>query len=141
MRQIAEDVLRQRVCRWSECRSLFWICRCCDRGHQYCSDQCRQKARREQRRAANLRHRRTPEGRLDQRDRQKAYRQRLAAISVMDQGSYDEASSATIISPVISHPVAAYIGGKTKEIHPSATPYCCICGRVSRFVNPFPMRR
>ena len=52
------------------------------------------KARREQRRTANLRHRRTPEGRLDQRDRQQAYRQRLAAVSVMDQGSHNEVSAA-----------------------------------------------
>jgi hypothetical protein len=141
MRHAAEDVLRQRVCRWKECRALFWICRHCDRGHQYCSDRCRQKARREQRRSANLRHRKTLEGRLDQRDRQKAYRQRLAAVSVMDQGSQNEVSAVTIISPVIFQPVAAYTGSKTRVIHTPGAPHCIICGRTSRFVNPFYMRR
>src|SRR4030095_3371827 len=39
----------------------------CDRGQRYCTDRCRSKARREQRRAANRRHQQTPEGRLDLR--------------------------------------------------------------------------
>jgi hypothetical protein len=141
MRHAAEDVLRQRVCRWHDCGAIFWICRSCDRGHCYCSDHCRSKAIREQRRAANLRHRKTPEGRLDQKDRQKAYRLRLAALSVMDQGSKSGVSAVSILSPAISQPVAAYDGGKqtqkTRVIHDSGVPYCIICGRTSRFVDPF----
>jgi hypothetical protein len=145
MRHTAEDVLRQRVCRWRECGAIFWICRRCDRGHQYCSDRCRQKARREQRRAANLRHRMTLEGRLDQRDRQKAYRQRLAANSVMDQGSPDAPSAGRILPPAYHPPVAAGHSDKptyeTIAIHDPGVPYCIICGRAGRFVNPFPVRR
>ena len=145
MRHAAESVLRQRVCRWHECRSLFCICRRCDRGHQYCSDQCRQKARREQRRAANLRYRKTLEAKLDQRDRQKAYRLRRAAISVMDQGS-TPTQSADIISPSASQsPVAAEEGGKqpneTIAIHDPGLRHCIVCGRTSRFVDPFHVRR
>jgi hypothetical protein len=145
MRQAAEDVLRQRVCRWRECRSLFCICRRCDRGHQYCSDQCRQKARREQRRAASLRYRKTLEAKLDQRDRQKAYRQRRAAVSVMDQGSPDTPSAGSILPPASHSPVAAKKGGKqTREtitIHDPGLRYCVVCGRTSRFVDPFHVRR
>ena len=37
-------------------RWRLWICRHCDRGHQYCGERCRRKARRQQRRAANRRH-------------------------------------------------------------------------------------
>ncbi len=144
MRQAAEDVLRQRVCRWRECNSIFWICRSCDRGHQYCSHDCRTQARREQRRAANRRHRKTPEGRLDQRDRQRAYRQRLASFSVMDQGSPDALASGSIIPPACL-PVAAFNSGRQvfepKRFHESGVPCCIICGRPGRFVNPFPMRR
>jgi len=145
MRQAAEDVLRQRVCRWHKCRSLFCICRRCDRGHQYCSDQCRQKARREQRHTANLRYRKTLEAKLDQRDRQKAYRLRRVAVSVMDQGS-NHTLSADIISPPASHsPVVAEKGGKqTYEpiaIHDPGFRCCIICGRTSRFVDPFHVRR
>jgi hypothetical protein len=145
MRHAAEDVLRQRFCRWRECRSLFWICLHCDRGQCYCSDHCRSKARREQRRAANLRHRKTAEGRLDQRDRQKAYRQRLAKVSVMDQGSHDEPCTGNILTPGPFPPVAAEKGDKqantSRVIHEPGVPYCIICGRTSRFVDPFYPRR
>jgi len=145
MRQTAEDVLRQRFCRWRECGAIFWICRSCDRGHCYCSDRCRQKARREQRRAANLRYRKTLEARLDQRDRQRAYRQRLAKHSVMDQGSLEGSSSHKIIAPVFSQ---AFVVGKCgkptpeiRTIHNHGIPCCIICGRSGRFVNPFHQRR
>ena len=65
-----------------------------------------------------------PKEGLIRRDRQKAYRQRRAAVSVMDQGSHNEVSAGTIISPVISHPVAAYTGSKTIGIHDPGVPYC-----------------
>jgi hypothetical protein len=145
MRRVIEDVLRQRVCRWHKCMSLFCICRRCDRGHQYCSDQCRQKARREQKRAANLRYRKTLEARLDQRDRQKAYRLRRAAVSVMDQGSTPTPSADIISPPALHSPVAAEKGGKqtheTIMIHDPGLRYCVVCGRTSWFVDPFYVRR
>jgi len=50
------------------------VCTCCDRGQRYCSLPCREQARLRQRRAANGRHQRSIEGRLDHRDRQKRYR-------------------------------------------------------------------
>jgi hypothetical protein len=134
MRQIAEDVLRQRLCRWTGCCAIFFICRRCDRGQCYCSNHCRFKARREQRRAANHRHRKTLEGRLDQRDRQRAYRKRVSALSVMDQGSNDEHFTGIIASPVINADIHAYM---RRKISDPGTPCCCICGRSSRFVDPF----
>jgi hypothetical protein len=145
MGHAAEDVLRQRVCRWKECRCLFWICRSCDRGHQYCCDECRKKARREQNSESNRRYRQTIEAKLDQRDRQRAYRQRQSAFSVMDQGSPSAPSTDIITPPVIDSPVVAENGGKhineTVETHDSGLPYCIICGRTSRFVDPYQMRR
>ena len=68
-----EDSLRRRFCRGAGCGVVFWICRHCDRGHQYCGERCRRKARRRQRRAANRRHQQSREGRLDHRDRQRVY--------------------------------------------------------------------
>jgi hypothetical protein len=145
MRQSFEDVLRQRFCGWRECGTIFWICRSCDRGQRYCSDHCRQKARREQLRSANLRYRKTLEARLDQRDRQRAYRRRLAKRSVMDQGSTRRLSCSRIVSPVPNPPVAAFECGKltqkTRMIHDRGIPCCIICGRRALFVNPFPQRR
>jgi len=80
-----EVVLRQRVC--FGCQTVFWICQHCDRGHRYCSLACRTQARLQQRRRANCRHQRSPEGRLDHRDRQRQYRCRQRA-SVTDPGSF-----------------------------------------------------
>ena len=34
------------------CGAVFWICRHCDRGHRYCGERCRRKARRQQLRTA-----------------------------------------------------------------------------------------
>ena len=68
--------LRQRACR--RCRRPFAVCASCDRGHAYCTPACRAAGRRRSVRAANARHQRSPEGRLDHRDRQRAYRARRA---------------------------------------------------------------
>jgi hypothetical protein len=71
-----ELVLRLRPC--VLCHALFLICRSCDRGQRYCNRWCRFSAWREQRRQANRRHQRSPEGRADHCDRQRAYRKRCA---------------------------------------------------------------
>ena len=90
-----EEPLRRRFCRGAGCGVVFWICRHCDRGHQYCGERCRRKARRQQRRAANRRHQQSREGRLDHRDRQRAYRERRGLRRVTDHTSpatYDSGS-------------------------------------------------
>ena len=74
--------LRQKTCR--HCSCLFAICTACDRGHAYCTPRCRAAARRRSVQAARARHQRSPEGRLDHRDRQRVYRDRRR---VMDQSS------------------------------------------------------
>jgi hypothetical protein len=71
-----EPVFRLRPC--VLCHALFVICRSCDRGQRYCNGGCRFSAWREQRRQANRRHQRSPGGRADHRDRQRAYRKRCA---------------------------------------------------------------
>jgi hypothetical protein len=85
------------------------------------------------------------EARLDQRDRQRAYRLRLAKRSVMDQGSPGCPSSRKIVSPVRSRPdVVAECSTskhKTRVIHDHGIPCCIICGRRGFFVNPFHKRR
>jgi len=144
-----EAVLRQRVCRGRECHAVFWICRHCDRGQCYCSPACRDQARLEQRRRANCRHQRSPEGRLDHRDRQRDYRQRLAQRAlqarVTDQGSlsitspvnmreWDTRSMRTAIQPS----PAAVFARRGPEDRPGHRLHCAICGRRGRFVDPFP---
>ena len=94
-----EELLRQRICRGAGCGAVFWICRHCDRGHRYCGERCRRKARRQQRRAANRRHQQSPEGRLDHRDRQRAYRERCRhRARVTDQPSPPTSGSDSIVT-------------------------------------------
>jgi len=133
-------VLRQRVCLGQECQAVFFICVSCDRGHRYCSRDCRERARRHQCRRANERHQQSPEGRLDHRDRQREYRQRCwqSATRVTDQASHS-----------ITYPASSECGpGKFVEnasshrIEPGTALglwlSCRICGRVGRFIDPFP---
>lgn len=120
---------------------MFYLCRHCDRGQQYCSPRCREKSRRLQRREANRRHQQSPEGRADHRDRQREYRGRQRA-RVTDQSSLRLAPCANLIAPRTSEPVEA-----TQE--PACRPspaiempvgwvVCQICGRRGRWINPFP---
>ena len=102
------------------------MCRSCDRGQRYCSDRCRQKARREQHRAANRRHQHSPEGRLDHRDRQREYRRRLVERRVTDQRS-DEPGDASTLG-LLKHAVAEAAVGEV---------ICCVCGRRGTLIDPF----
>ncbi len=60
--------------RCGTCLKLFRICRRCYRGHRYCHDDCRRKARRRQLRNANTRYRTSPEGRAGALDRKRYQR-------------------------------------------------------------------
>ena len=81
---------RRKTCRL--CGRPFVIGVACDRGQSYRAMPCRAAARRRVARAANARHQRRPEGRLDHRDRQGAYRMRWCDRSPLrtgDQGRSD----------------------------------------------------
>jgi hypothetical protein len=152
-----EVVFRQRICRG--CNAVFWICHSCDRGQRYCGPGCRLPAVRKQRRRANRRHQNSPEGRLDHRDRQRAYRKRCAQRRVTDTSSLAVTSPGNISAchpgsantvfhaglPASSHGGVAFA---TLPIHRSQHPYhqdfllrCIVCGRSGRFVDPFPPSR
>lgn len=118
-------LFRQRQCRAKSCGAVFYLCRSCDRGQVYCTERCREKSRREQRRAANRRHQRSDEGRLDHRDRQREYRLRLVE-RVTDQGSGDEVCSSTL-RPLTELPFEAGVG----EV------FCRLCGRRGTLIDPF----
>lgn len=118
-------LLRQRQCRGEWCGAVFYLCRSCDRGQGYCSERCREKSRREQRRAANRRHQRSDEGRLDHRDRQREYRLRLVR-RVTDHGSGVEVASSTL-RPLTERPFEAEAG----EV------FCRLCGRRGTLIDAF----
>lgn len=151
------DSLRERWCSW--CRTRFFLCRSCDRGHRYCSEPCRVQARRASVRAARRRHARSPEGRADHRDRQRSYRQRLRARraeSVTDHGSPSPRSSRTIQSATRTDAVSEVgvsreVKRATNSFRPGlerplrrrrSTPLrCCRCGKEGSHVVPLGSQR
>ena len=114
-----DQPLRQKTCR--HCSRLFAIWAACDRGHVYCTPRCRAAGRRRSVQAARARHQHSPEGRLDHRDRQRAYRDRRR---VTDQSSTAPRRSTRLA--VLD--VAA--------VRPPAPTRCVVCGRTSGWLIP-----
>jgi hypothetical protein len=147
MAGISQTVFHQRFCKGSACGRLFFVCHHCDRGQRYCSPGCRRQSRLEQRRAARRRHQQSIEGRLDHRDRQRAYRLRKASTtradlkeSVTDHGSQAGASSAIMSAPCKWPPEPArfrWWGRLWPAMCEPGMIVCSFCGRVGRFLNPF----
>ncbi len=110
----------------------------------YCSVRCRQQARRQQCREANRRHQQSPGGRLDHRDRQRAYRRRPERVT--DQGRREDrifVSMAAVASLQFSLPGKE--GEPRKERHvPSHGERprrfrvrCVVCGRSGHWIHLF----
>ena len=106
-------------CRGPGCGTVFYLCGSCYRGQAYCGHPCRATAQRRQRRRANARHQRSPEGRLDHRDRQRAYRARRRR-RVTDVPSTRPPRSTTIAP---------------RAGHAASRPVCLVCGRVWRLAT------
>jgi hypothetical protein len=107
-----------RTCHCRACEAVFCVCRPCDRGQCYCGQACRLKARQRQLRAARRRHQQTEAGRHAHRMRQRVYRLRRSKACVTDHGSHP------IMSPQCPSPTN--LGN------------CALCGRYSRWIDPFP---
>lgn len=144
----AKPLFRQRFCR--ACRALFYICSYCDRGQVYCSETCRQPARREQRRQANHRHQQTRRGRLAHSRRQQVYRQRRARALHHCQ----QVLTATLENKVTDHssqaPLCVRPSRRVSSFYLMATAFarrrpafwansglvvCQFCGRRGRFLR------
>ena len=143
MPAVCSTVFRQRVCQFPPCSAVFYLCRHCDRGQRYCSSRCREKSRRLQRREANRRYEQSLglEGRLDHRQRQREYRQRLKA-RVTDQSSLRASTCVNLrVTPAPGSaeaiPASDFGPSPDRETFPGWV-ICQICGRRGRWVNPFP---
>lgn len=139
-----EPVFRQRFCKASDCHTLFFICSYCDRGQRYCGLICRKSCRIQQRRDAVRRHQQSFEGRLDHRDRQRAYRQRKAKSAldtakenVTDHGSQNGVNSATMPERCEEENDRGRSGCWWGEGIALRLIVCHFCGRMGRFINPF----
>jgi len=129
-----------RLARCPRCQTIFGICRVCDRGHVYCGPACSGVARRDSLRRARLRHRHSPEGRLDHRDRERARRRRRR--ETLRVGDHPSAAA------VLSFNLPAF----SEEARPNApisTPAplrvgrprrCAVCRGRLRFTKPERLR-
>lgn len=66
-------LLREVTC---PCGVVFWLCSACDRGHRYCSAECRLAGRQRSRRRARRKYAHSERGRRNNRERQRRFRQR-----------------------------------------------------------------
>jgi hypothetical protein len=138
---MAEEVsFRQLFCREIGCGMMFFICRTCYRGQAYCSDGCRLRSRREQRRNANRRYQQDPEVRQDHRQHMRELRRQQRESRVIDQSSALASDSGTLSPPLVKQ---SENGSRVEEVRDQARePWrnraiqivCVICGRVGRWI-------
>ena len=141
----SEETFRQRFCRGIDCGAMFFVCQPCYRGQAYCSEDCRQKMRRQQRRKANQRYGQDAEVRQDHCARQQEYRNRQRLRRVTDQSSIIECGSGSIGGPrlIKLESVAvekAHAPSKPTWIARLGRVVCSICGCVGKFVASFVRR-
>ena len=124
-------------CRGAGCETVFTICSSCYRGQVYCGDACRGKARLRQRRRANEKHQKSPEGRLDHRDRQRVYRERCR-LRVTDHTSARRPRSVNIKKTWTKTRRRPPFGEEFKPRRRLKRPQaairavCIVCGRMRR---------
>lgn len=148
----------RRRAREQEALRVFWcegcgrralVCRWCDCGQRYCGQTCAQQARRASWRRSSARHQRTPEGRANQRARQRTYRRRQKEKvtqqtpartrglgqpgPVVPRPAQEKADEnfAHPPSPVPEHP-CSQAGPRSKQAQ-SRPLWCDRCGRRSSF--------
>lgn len=133
--------------RCGDCGALFYLCRACYRGHRYCYDGCRRRARGRQVGRANRRYRQSLEGRLGALDRKRRQRAREQARrrEVTHQGSGRVRASESV-PPTPPTPrsepevTEADKERPTDAIPPHAGPThrpplrCARCGRLSHWI-------
>jgi len=122
--------LARIICRGLLCKAVFYVCLPCYRGQRYCSERCRAKARRVQRREANRRYQQSEQGRWRHRERQRAYRVRL----VTDQGFAKAPSMARMNAPAPERAAAREVQGEQAV---TMVLVCQCCGRLGSRIDPF----
>ena len=130
MGELDGPALARIICRGQECGAVFFVCLPCYRGQRYCSERCRIKARRAQRRTANRRYQQSELGRWRHRERQRAYRERR----VTDQGEANAPPVARMGEPP---PELAPAREVRDEKAVAMVLVCQCCGRLGSRIDPF----
>jgi hypothetical protein len=147
MAALPEEILFVSECAYSPCSRPWWICRCCYRGHKYCSEACSKVARREKKRQYNRDHQQGP-GREGHVERQQAYRLQQAKLGadskkiVTDQSSLEPPFDGKLVSASeheLKLPVES--SATTAEANQVDSASCRRCGRQSVLVEPLCERR
>jgi hypothetical protein len=146
---------RQCFCRAPGCGAMFFICPGCDQEQVYCGKLCSKLARLAKHRVANRRHQQSEEGRLDHRDRQRAYRRRKAEVlsqsaTIKSVTDHTPAPTASCVTLLAAAPAPAPRPSSTISPPPRPRQWlfysdrpliiCRFCGRRGRFINPFHQR-
>jgi len=133
-------------CAYQPCSKLWAICRCCYRGHKYCSKACSKLARVEKKRQYNCATQQGP-GRDRHRDRQQALRLRQAKSASSEKKrdrhtSIKPPSDETLV-PTRSQEVVLSTepSARVFESNADGSPRCRDCGRHSVLVEPLSKRK
>ena len=118
-------------CRW--CNIGFCVCRCCWRGQAYCSDVCRNAARRASHRKAQQRYRQTEKGKKSHRlaENRRRHRKNKPLSKKMDD--------ATTRTP-FDWAMVALRKENLVGFCPDLKSRCHFCGRMGVIVSHFPRR-
>ena len=134
-------------CAYPPCSKPWAICRCCYRGHRYCSEACSQQVRREQKRQDNRRYRQE-ECREDQAARQREYRLRQTSYGdeskrrVTGHTSNDPPSDGTLVGARRQQVVrSAQASSRASDANPDGSLSCRRCGRHSVLEEPLSERK
>jgi ribosomal protein L35 len=112
------ETFRQFNC--ANCNALVSICPQCDRGNTYCSNECAAHKRLESKRAAAKRYRETENGRVKNRERQRAFRKRW--LGVTHQGSKPNEIDSHLQPQVVLGAIEAKSVEETTDAPPLKTP-------------------
>jgi len=133
-------------CAYPPCSKLWAICRCCYRGHKYCSKACSKLARVEKKRQHNCHDQQGP-GRDDHRDRQRALRSRQAKSGSSEKKrdghtSIEPPSDETLDSARRQEVVlSTEPSARVSESNQDGSPRCRCCGLQSVLVEPLSERK
>jgi hypothetical protein len=133
-------------CAYPPCSKLWAICRCCYRGHKYCSKACSKLVRVEKKRRYNCDDQRGP-GRDVHRDRQRALRLRQAKSASSEKNrdghtSIEPPSDETLVSARSQEVVlSTEPSARVSESNEDGSPCCRCCGRHSVLVEPLTARK
>ena len=133
-------------CAYPPCPKLWAICRCCYRGHRYCSKACSKLARVEQKRQHNRDDQQGP-GRDDHRDRQRDLRLRQAKSASSKKNrdghtSIEPPSDETLVSARNQEVVlSTEPSARAVKSNQGSSPCCRRCGRHSVLVEPLSERK